>query len=145
MNDNIVVIDANFILLPFQFKIDFLNEIKQKLPGKITFIIFKQVIDELKAKEEREYKANKFSKLFNSGLLYLEKNEADYDILYNPVIKTKNETSDDFLLRNCRELKINGKMVYLATNDSELKKRAKQNKINIIYVRQKKFISIERP
>ena len=42
MYENVVVIDSNFILLPFQFKVDYLNEIYLKL-GKINFIIFKQI------------------------------------------------------------------------------------------------------
>ncbi len=34
--------------------------------------------------------------------------------------------------------------VFLATNDSELRKKAKESKINIIYLRQKKLIEFER-
>ena len=41
---NIVIIDANFILLPFQFKIDYLKEIRDLVEGKISFIIFRQVL-----------------------------------------------------------------------------------------------------
>jgi rRNA-processing protein FCF1 len=144
MDENIVIIDANFILLPFQFKIHYLDEIELKLEGKVKFIIFKQVIDELKAKEMRKKSVGKFSQYFNSGLLYIEKNEDNYSIVHDPQIKRYDETSDDFLIRKCSLLKKKGKKVYLATNDHELKLKAKKQKINLIFIRQKKIISIER-
>ncbi len=144
MSEIVVVIDANFILLPLQFKIHYLEEIEQKLQRKVKFIIFKQILDELEAKAKREKKTAKFLRLFNSGLSYLDKYKEMFSILNDPSIKVHTETSDSFLLRKCLELKNQDFLVYLATNDKELKKRAKQLKINLIFVRQKKIISVER-
>jgi rRNA-processing protein FCF1 len=144
MNEIFVIIDANFILLPFQFKIHYLEEIEQKLQRKVKFVVFKQVIDELEAKAKREQNSSKFLLLLNSSLSYLDKYKEMFSILQDPSIKAHNETSDDFLLRKCEELKNEALLVYLATNDKELKKKAKQLKINIIFVRQKKIISVER-
>jgi rRNA-processing protein FCF1 len=144
MLENLIIVDANFILLPFQFKIDYLREIEHKLQGKVKFIIFQQTIDELKAKAEREKKAAKFSLLLNSSLSYLERYKNNYNIVFDPLIKSQNETSDEFILRKTIELKKRGKLVYLATCDRELKKNAKNLKINLIFIRQKKMISIER-
>lgn len=144
MREIFVIIDANFILLPFQFKIDYLDEIESKIPGKVRFFIFKQVIDELRAKARREIKSNKFLILINSNLSYLENYKQDFNIIFDPSIKDPDETSDEFLLKKCIELKEKSKNVYLATNDKELKKKAKKHKINLIFTRQKKIISIER-
>jgi rRNA-processing protein FCF1 len=144
MPENLIIVDANFILLPFQFKVDYLREIEHKLQGKVNYIIFKQIIDELKAKVEREKEATKFSLLLNSSLSYLERYKNDYNIVFEPLIKSQNETSDEFLLRKSIELKKSGKLVYLATCDRELKKKAKNQKINLIFLRQKKMILIER-
>jgi rRNA-processing protein FCF1 len=144
MSENLIIIDANFILLPFQFKIDYLREINHKLQGKVRFIIYQQIIDELKAKAEREKRKTKFSLLLNSSLSYLERYKTDYNIVLDPLIKSKNETSDEFLLRKSIELKKSGKLVYLATCDREVKKKAKSQKINLIFIRQKKMILIER-
>ena len=141
---NVIIIDSNFILLPYQFKIDYLNEIYLSLEGKIRFYIFKQVIDELKAKQSREPKARKFRRIFKSGMSYLEKNEKIYPIYFIDEVKNTNETTDEFLLRWCNKFKNEYKNVFLATNDSELRKKAKTSKINLIFLRQKKFISIER-
>ena len=60
MFENHIVIDANFILLPFQFKIDYLYEIDNNLEGRTIFILFKQILDELEAKRLREPNATKF-------------------------------------------------------------------------------------
>lgn len=144
MYQNLIVIDSNFILLPFQFKLDYLNEIRVKLEGKLKFIIFRQILKELDAKRKREPKATKFRKQLKSGLLYLEKNQTDFNIEYIEEVKDNLETTDDFLLRKLITLKNEGKQVFLATNDSELRKRARKLDINTIFLRQKKYLSIER-
>ena len=141
---NVIIIDSNFILLPYQFKIDYLNDIYLSLEGKIRFYVFKQVINELKAKESREPKARKFRRMFKSGMLYLEKSEKIYPIYFIDEIKNNDETTDEFLLRWCIKFKKEYKNVFLATNDSELRKKAKNSNINVIFLRQKKYISIVR-
>ena len=143
-NINIIIIDSNFILLPFQFKIDYLNDIYLKLEGKIRFYIFKQILDELNAKIIRETKARKFNRHLKGGMNYLEKNEKVYPIYFIDEIKNDNETTDEFLLKWCIRLKKEYRHVFLATNDSELRKKAKNSNVNVIFLRQKKYISIER-
>ncbi|MFX1323641.1 MAG: PIN domain-containing protein [Promethearchaeota archaeon] len=143
-NLNLVVIDSNFIILPFQFKVDYLNEIRLNLEGQIKFIIFQQIFNELEAKRRRESKSTKFSRLFKSGLLYIEKNKNNYDIEFLDEIKREFETTDEFLLRKLTEFKDNHQNVFLATNDSELRRRSKKLSINVIFLRQKKYLSVER-
>ena len=121
-NLNLVVLDSNFILLPFQFKIDYLNEIRVNIEGNIKFIVFRQILNELEAKRKREPKASKFSRLLNSGLSYLEKNEANYAIDFIDSVKKENETTDEFLLQKSIEFKADKYTVFLATNDTELRK-----------------------
>ena len=143
-NINLVIIDSNFILLPFQFKIDYLNEIRLKLEGKLRFVIFKQILDELEAKRRRESKSTKFKRLLDSGLLYLEKNKVNYDVVFLEDTKENSESTDGFLLRKSLELKDEGYTTFLATNDSELRRKARLSSINTIFLRQKKYLSIER-
>ena len=144
MKSNVIILDANFILLPFQFKIDYLKEIRNNVEGKLKFIVYKQVLDELKAKEKRESRATKFKKLLSSGLLYLKNNEKIHVIDYVNDIKGENENTDDFLLRKVIDLKGTYKSVFLATNDSELRNRSKKLSISVIFLRQKKYLSFER-
>ena len=138
--DNLVIIDSNFILIPFQFKINYFNEIRENLEGKLKFVIFKQILDELKAKSRRESKSGKFQLQLNSGLNFIERNKEHFDIEIIKVIKDHSETTDDFLIRNLISLKIEAKHVFLATNDQELRKRAKKARINVIFLRQKKYL-----
>ncbi len=143
-NTNLIIIDSNFILLPFQFKVDYFNEIKSNVEGNLRFIIFQQVLNELESKRKMEPKATKFTRFLESGLLYLERKKKDYEIEFLENVKTDNETTDDFLLRMLKALKEESQNVYLASNDSELRKKAKKIGISIIFLRQKKYLSIDR-
>lgn len=141
---NLIVLDSNFILLPFQFKVDYLNEIRLNLEGEVEFIIFKQILNELEAKQVREPNATKFQREFKSGLSYLEKNRNKYDITFLDETKKAIETTDDFLLRKAIELKIENQLIFLATNDSILRKKAGEFGLNSIFLRQKKYLSFEK-
>ncbi|MHA1933597.1 MAG: PIN domain-containing protein [Promethearchaeota archaeon] len=122
-NLTLIVIDSNFILLPFQFNIDYFNEIRVNLEGKLKFIIFRQILKELDAKKIREPRATKFHRYLKSGLLYLEKSKTDFNIEYIEKEKNKIETTDDFILRMLINLKEESRNIFVATNDSELKKK----------------------
>ena len=143
MVENLIVVDANFVLLPFQFKIDYLYEITASLEGKTIFIVYKQIRDELEAKKLREPNATKFHMNLKSGLSYLEKNNEKFNIIYRQSIKSKEETTDDFLLKTCQELKGKNKKVYLASNDAELRRKARKTGISTIFLRQKKYLSFD--
>ena len=143
MVENLIVVDANFVLLPFQFKIDYLYEITASLEGKTIFIVYKQILDELEAKKLREPNATKFHMNLKSGLLYLEKNNDKFKILYRQSIKSEEETTDNFLLKTCQELKEKNKKVYLASNDAELRRKARKIGIITIFLRQKKYLSFD--
>jgi rRNA-processing protein FCF1 len=143
MHKNFVIIDSNFVLLPFQFKIDYLTEITRNLEGVIEFIVYKQILDELKAKKKREEKKTKFKNQLKAGLLYLNKFKDDFNIKFKNNTKIEYEKTDDFLLRKCIELKKVAKHIFLATNDAELRKRAKSSGINVIFMRQRKLLDIE--
>ena len=141
---NYVLIDSNFIPLPIQYKIDYLDEIILGLEGRTLFIVFKQIYDELEAKKKRIPNAVKFQQQIKSGINYLEKNIDKYDIIFKEETKNSSETTDDFLLRMSVDLKDEGVNVYLATNDQELRRKAKTALIGVIFLRQKKYLSIER-
>ena len=143
MLENQVVIDANFVLLPFQFKIDYLTEITSSLEGITRFIVYKQILNELEAKKLREPNATKFHMNLKSGLMYLEKNDSKFNIQYKQNVKTKEETTDSFLLKICQDLKGKNKKIYIASNDSELRRKARKIGINTIFLRQKKYLSFD--
>ena len=127
MDSKEVVIDTNFFMVPFQFNVDVISELEKSLPSyKLTTPSF--VINELKGlkrnnKGKTRLNANLALKLANSSKIEIK----DISLL-------ENETVDDALLRVSE---------VLATNDIELKKRAKDKGITVAYLRQKKYIAIE--
>ena len=127
MDSKEVVIDTNFFMVPFQFNVDIITELENLLPSyNLTTPSF--VINELKGlkrntKGKTRLNANLALRLANSSKVEIK----DISLL-------ENETVDDALLRVSE---------VLATNDIELKNRAKHKGITVAYLRQKKYIAVE--
>ena len=127
MGSKEVVIDTNFFMVPFQFNVDIITELEKILPSyKLTTPSF--VINELKGLK----KNNKGKIRLNANLALKLANSSKVEI--KDISLLENETVDDALLRVSE---------VLATNDIELKKRAKDKGITVAYLRQKKYIAVE--
>ena len=127
MNSKEVVIDTNFFMVPFQFNVDIITELENTLPSyKLTTPSF--VINELKGLK----KNNKGKTRLNANLALKLANSSKVEI--KDISLLENETVDDALLRVSE---------VLATNDIELKNRAKNKGITIVYLRQKKYIAVD--
>ena len=122
-----VVIDTNFFMVPFQFNVDIITELENLLPSyKLTTPNF--VINELKGLKRN----NKGKIRLNANLALKLANSSKVEI--KDISLLENETVDDALLRVSE---------VLATNDIDLKNRAKNKGITIVYLRQKKYIVVE--
>mgnify|MGYP002523050946 CR=1 FL=1 len=122
-----VVIDTNFFMVPFQFNVDIITELEKILPSyRLTTPSF--VINELKGLKRN----NKGKIRLNANLALKLANSSKVEI--KDISLLENETVDDALLRVSE---------VLATNDIELKKRAKAMGITIVYLRQKKYITVD--
>ena len=127
MESKEVVIDTNFFMVPFQFNVDIIDELEKALPSyKLTTPIF--VINELKGLKRN----NKGKIRLNADLALKLANSSNIEI--KDISLDNNETVDDALLRVSE---------VLATNDIELKKRARKKGITVAYLRQKKYIAID--
>ena len=127
MNSKEVVIDTNFFMVPFQFNVDIITELEKLLPSyKLTTPSF--VINELKGLKRN----NKGKIRLNANLALKLANSSKVEI--KDISLLENETVDDALLRVSE---------VLATNDIELKKRAKAKGITIVYLRQKNYITVD--
>lgn len=127
MESKEVVIDTNFFMVPFQFNVDIIDELERVLPSyKLTTPIF--VINELKGLKRN----NKGKIRLNADLALKLANSSNIEI--KDISLENNETVDDALLRVSE---------VLATNDIELKKRARKKGITVAYLRQKKYIAID--
>ena len=127
MNSKEVVIDTNFFMVPFQFNVDIITELENTLPSyKLTTPSF--VINELKGLKNN----NKGKTRLNANLALKLANSSKVEI--KDISLLENETVDDALLRVSE---------VLATNDIELKNRAKDKGITVAYLRQKRYIAVE--
>lgn len=127
MESKEVVIDTNFFMVPFQFNVDIIDELEKALPSyKLTTPIF--VINELKGLKRN----NKGKIRLNADLALKLANSSNIEI--KDISLENNETVDDALLRVSE---------VLATNDIELKKRARKKGITVAYLRQEKYIAID--
>ena len=127
MGSKEVVIDTNFFMVPFQFNVDIITELEKVLPSyKLTTPSF--VINELKGLKRN----NKGKIRLNANLALKLANSSKVEI--KDISLLENETVDDALLRVSE---------VLATNDIELKKRAKAKGITIVYLRQKNYITVD--
>lgn len=127
MDSKEVVIDTNFFMVPFQFNVDIVSELEKLLPS-YTLTTPSFVINELKGLK----KNNKGKTRLNANLALKLANSSRIEI--KDISLLENETVDDALLRVSE---------VLATNDIELKNRAKDKGITVAYLRQKKYIVVE--
>ncbi len=118
-----VILDTNFVLVPFQFKLDIFSELGEIVPSAKIFILDK-TLEEIK-KINKGYYLSLVKKFINlKKITILE--------------TTESSGVDDLLV-------IYGKKGYIiATNDKELKSRLEKNKISYIYMRQKRTLVLRK-
>ncbi len=124
-----VILDSNFLLIPFQFRIDIFEELNDLL-GKAEPIVLSTTLEELKRMAEKSHGKRRME--FSAALKLAEKCE---------VLRVKRgalESYDDVILRVAGELEIP-----VATNDAELRKRLRRAGLATIYLRQKARLVIE--
>jgi len=113
-------------MIPFQFKVDIISELEKIAPNG-EFIIPSFVIDELKkikmkSKGKDRIAARIALKLAKTG---------PFKIVDLPL--NEGESVDDALIRLSD---------ILCTNDKELRKKARRKGVPVIYLRQKKYLTI---
>ena len=119
-----IILDTNFILIPFMFNIDIFEQIKQ-LPFNSEIYYLDLSIKELENIKEKEKKYTKPAlELLKTKQVKLLKTE-------------KHKKVDDLLV----ELGQNDYII--ATQDKDLKRRLKFKKIPLVYLRQKKYLKYE--
>jgi len=120
-----IILDTNFLLIPYQFKVDIFEEIERTADFNYSLNVLDKTIDELnKIIDEQKGKHKEAAKL----ALSLIKNKNIKKI------KTKEGLVDDLLLEQD---------AIVATQDKELINRLKQAKKKVIQLRQKKYLIIK--
>ncbi|MEM1586360.1 MAG: 30S processome protein Utp24 [Candidatus Bathyarchaeia archaeon] len=124
-----VILDTNFLFLPFQFRINIFDGI-EVLIGKFEPIVLSTTIDELKRLSNS--KSVKIQRLSLSAM-ELAKRCRVVKVDVRP-----GESYDDVLMRVAKE---NNYIV--ATNDRALRKKLREAGIATIFLRQRSYLQIE--
>ncbi len=113
-----VVLDTNFLLLPFEKKLDVYEKIPLLLEDSVVFYTPRQCFDELIAK--------KLEKKFAAALDLARKKIR--------VVLVLSQKPDDAVIEACREYNAVG-----ATNDKQLRQKLKSAGIKTIFLRGNKL------
>jgi rRNA-processing protein FCF1 len=112
-----IILDTDFLLSAIKFKVNIFSELKRICDFPYNLWILDKTLDELEGKKEGKLVKN------------LIKDKVK-------VKETNKDKSVDDLLMGLKEKFI------LATQDKELKKRAKKKNLKLITIRQKKYLKI---
>ena len=126
----IILLDTNFLLIPFQFKVDIFSEIARVCDFSYSLAIIDRSLDELESIRKNQKGRHKLAADF--ALKLLKKKDLK-------IIRTNsNKPVDDLIAEYA------GKGFIVATQDSALKKKIKSMKCRLIFLRNKRFLKMER-
>lgn len=120
-----VVLDSNFLLLPFQFGVDIFEELKRILDMKYEVYVTDGVIRELEGLSRAKSMEGVWAKAAlksASGLKRISSEEFDVDEALAGLAS---------------------KEVLICTNDKALKERIRKKRAPVIYLRQRKYLALE--
>ncbi len=123
-----IILDTNFLLIPYQFRVDIFSEIKRIADFKYELCVIDKTVDELKKIIEKQ--KGKDRKAAILGLIMLEQKGAK-------LIKTKEKKDVDTLILNTAK-----KGYIVATQDAELKRKLKKAGISHIVLKGKSHLEL---
>ena len=118
-----VIIDTNFLLIPFKFRIDILTELERLIDIHHQFVITSKTLKELEKVAENAGKQGAGARL---ALKIIEANRPRIEVV---------ESNKPVDLWICEYAEKHGAIV--CTNDIELKKKLKENGIKVVSLRGK--------
>ena len=124
-----VILDSNFLMIPFQFNLDIFQEIEYILQKQVDFVVPSAVKSELTGISSRGGEGAPEASL----ALQLASRCRVVDVTLEP-----KETVDDAIVKASQKL---GAVV--ATTDIELKKRLRDINVPVVYLREKSKLDIE--
>jgi rRNA-processing protein FCF1 len=118
-----VILDTNFLLLPFQFKIDVMHELEYLLDFSHSYVVSSKTVEEL---ERLGASPGKHGAAARVGLKTLEANKDRIE-----VIKDERHV-DDWIADYAQESN-----AIVCTNDKGLRKRLKTARVKVITLKSK--------
>ena len=125
-----MILDSNFLFIPFQFQVDIFEELSKLLNQKLDPIILSSTHMELLKKAKKG--SPKMRKRASLALKLAEKCQL------TDVEQGFEETPDDVIVRVAAKWKCP-----VATNDRVLRKRLRNISVPVIYLRQKSRLEME--
>jgi len=126
-----VILDSNFLLIPFEFKVDIFSELQNLLQRRVEFLLLKPIYEEMmRLRTEGNAKLRKRA----SSALELCRDKCRITELQS----LNGETTDELLIRAAQNLRC-----LVATNDKDLRLRLREKGIPVVYLRQKSFLKID--
>jgi rRNA-processing protein FCF1 len=125
-----VILDSNFLMVPVQFKVDIFEEMNKLLEQRVIAVVPSPIYREIKKLSE-----SKNLKLRKQGRIALEL--ARKTKIINIEIRPK-ETVDELIVRLADEW-----ACPVATNDIDLRRKLRDMKIPVIYLRQLSHLAID--
>jgi rRNA-processing protein FCF1 len=127
----LVVVDTNFLTVPYQFNIDIFSESKMILEQRVDFVILSSVLEEINRLAKNAKGSNK--RAFRLALELAE------DCKIVDVQESISEMAvDDQLIEHTAQ--VGG---VLATNDKDLRARARARGVPVLLLRGKKRLVLE--
>jgi len=120
-----VVLDSNFLMLPFQFGVDVFSELERILHVKYEVYVTDGIIRELE------------------GLTRAKRKERDWAKAALKMAGGLNKISSEIYDVDDELEGLASKEVLICTNDKDLKERIRGKRAPVIYLRQRKFLAIE--
>ena len=125
-----IILDTNFITVPADFSVDIFSETETILERRLKFVLLQSVVREIEAKASQakaSHKKFRIAKAFFKRCNIVEVSESLSKL-----------TVDDQLLEYT--ISVNG---ILATNDRELRRRAREKGVPVLFLRGKKRLVLE--
>ena len=124
-----ILLDTNFLLIPYQFKTDIFSEIDRISSYNYKIYVLDKSLDELNSIIQKQKGKHREAAKIALQLLKLKKIE---------IIKTNSsKRTDDIIAEYAKE-----KEFIVGTQDKDLKRKLVNQGITVIVLRQKKFLAI---
>jgi len=136
----LIFLDANFILTPATLNVDIYKELKINFPNTYELVVLSAIFTELEDKIKKYPRKTKLKQEYQLCRAILEQQSYTLIQCERP---HPGKLVDDLLLEFALNSFKEGNNVYIATNDKELRKKCRDSKMKVIFVRQNKFLEIE--
>lgn len=126
----VVLLDSNFLFIPFRFRVDIFEELNRIIGGNVRCVVTTPILDELE--RIRSDAKPSFKKEIEFALGLVNRCELISDSL------DTGETVDDSIVRVASEMRC-----MVATNDADLRRRLRKDGIPVIFLRQRNHLEID--